>query len=400
MKKLFALFTIVALTALFTPIVGDPLSALGLVTVAGAVSYLAIGNAKNLAFDGVIPATQAMGVFTDSIFAWFQEDIPVKGFLRSFFPSRFNQSKLISLAVRRGTEYMAADVFRYSDGNRNKFSKASLKTFLPPYFHEYLDMSDHHLYDNMIMAIASGNANQAMALVQEMANDFTELRKKIERKAEFMCAQVLQTGVVTLASGDDIDFKRKAASIVAYSSGIDFSIGTVDPSEVIKAGCEFIRTQGKSAQSTFNLIMGDSVLPALINNTLIKGRNDIRQYTLDKIQSPFMATTGAAFHGELSCGAYVVRLWTYPENYESSAGVFANYIDTKKIILLPSETIGSLEYALVPQLPLEGRLPQTGEYLVQEEIKTIEALHRMHIKSTCVPIPIHVDKIWTATVLS
>ncbi len=400
MKKIFSILTILALTAVLYPAIGDPLVSLGIVSLVGFAGYKAIGNTSNLAFNTLIPAIQAMGVFTDSIIAHYQEDIPVKGFLRSFFPSHFNQSKYISLAVRRGTEFIASDVYRYSDGNRNTFSKASLKEYMPPFFHEYMDMSNHALYDNMIMAVMSGNAGVARALVESMAKDFIELRKKIERRAELMCAQVLQTGIVTLDSGEDIDFKRKAASKVAYSSGINFADGANDPSEIIKVGCEFIRTQGKADAATFNLIMGDSVLPALLNNTIIKGRNDIKSYTLDKIQSPFLSTNGAAFHGELTCGAYTVRLWTYPENYESSLGTFTNYIDTKKIILLPSDTVGTLEYALVPQLLLDGRIPQTGEYLIQEEIKEIEALHRLNIKSTVVPVPVKVDQIWTATVLS
>lgn len=400
MKKIFSILTILALTAVLYPAIGDSLVSLGIVSLVGFVGYLALRKTNNLAFNTIIPAIQAMAVFTEAVIAHYQEDIPVKGFLRSFFPSNFNQSYLVSLAVRRGTEYVASDVHRYSDGNRNTFSKASLKSFKPPFFHEYMNMSDHDLYDNMIMAISNNNAGVARQLVEEMAKDFIELRKKMERKAELMCAQVLQTGILTLNAQTDIDFKRKAASKVAYSSGINFADAAVDPAEVIKVGCEFIRTVGKADASVFNLILGDSVLPALLNNTIIKGRNGINAFSLDKVQSPFLSTTGAAAHGYIVCGAYTVNLWTYPENYESSAGVFTNYIDTKKIILLPSNTVGTLEYALVPQLPLDGRIPQTGEYLIQEEVKEIEAFHGMHIKSAVVPVPVKIDQIWTATVLS
>lgn len=388
------------MAALAAPLVeNDIQTALFGVVGIGAVSALAISDKKGFAFS-LIPVSEAMAIFTNTFVKYYREFPEVKSFLRSFFPSNFSKSKYISIGVRRGTELMAVDVRRYSDGNRNTFDKATLKTFQPPFYHEYLDISAHHLYDNMIEMLANGSMDVAANLAREMALDFVELRKKIERRHEYMCAQVLLTGVVTMTNGDDVDFKRKAASIVAYSAPIDFSVGTVDPSAVIKAGCEFIRTNGKTDAAMFDLILGELAMSALINNTIIKDRNDIRNYALDQINAPFMNTNGAAFHGELTCGSYKVRLWTYPQTYETTPGTSVNYIDSKKIILLPNEPIGSSEFALVPQLPRDGRLPQTGPYLIQEEIEYIQAYHRMHIKSTVLPIPVAIDKIWTATVLS
>ncbi len=406
MKNLFklALFAILAtagcmVSASFVaPILEFPIApvALGIGTMAIVASF----GMPNLALFEVIPGIQSMKLFTQKLVAVYQEDIPVKGFLRSFFKSEFSMTKFVSIAVRRGTELVASDVLRYSDGNRNKFTKASLKTFLPPYFHEFLDASDHHLYDAMITAISNNDLTFFAQMTKEMAKDFVELRKKIERAVELQCAQIFQTGIITLKSGDNIDFKRKAASIVGYSLPNDFSVDTVDPSEVIKEGCEFLRQTGKAQGSIFNLILGDEVISSLVNNAIIKGRNDLKNINLDQIYTPEMMPEGMALHGELTCGSYKVRLWTYPETYESTPGTSVNYIDSKKIILLPLKPDFTLAYAAVPQLIKEGRIPQTGEYLIQEEFKDIEGIHRLHIKSAPIAIPTAIDQIWTATVLS
>lgn len=366
----------------------------------GAMAVIASFGMPKLAIFEVIPGIQSMKLFTQKLVAVYREQTPVKGFLRSFFKSEFSMTKFVSIAVRRNTELVASDVLRYSDGNRNKFTKASLKTFLPPYFHEFLDASDHHLYDAMITAISNNDLTFFAQMTREMANDFVELRKKIERAVELQCAQIFQTGVITLKSGDNIDFKRKAASIVGYSAPNNFADDTVDPSAVILEGCNFLRETGKANGAIFNLILGESVIGALLNNAIIKSRNDIKNMNLDQIYSPEMMPEGMALHGELSCGSYKVRLWTYPETYETSPGVSVNYIDSKQIILLPLKPDFTLAYAAVPQLIKDGRIPQTGEYLIQEEFKDVEGIHRLHIKSASLPIPTAVDQIWNAQVLA
>lgn len=398
---LFGIMAIVGIAT--TSAVIAPMIDFEIGSVAIAISSMALIyglSAPKVAMFDVIPGVQAAQLFTQKLIALFRDETPVKGFLRSMFKSEFSPTKFVSIGVKRGTELVAADVHRYSDGNRNKSTISSLKTFLPPYFHEFLDASDHELYDAMVTAIATGDLTFFSQMTREMALDFVELRKKIERAIELQCAQVLQTGVITLTSGDDIDFKRKSASIVAYNSSNDFSDNAVDPSEVLLEGCEFLRTKGKASGAIFDAILGDEVLMALLNNTKFQAKNDLKKIDLDTIFPPNMMPEGMAAHGVMSVGSYKVRLWTYPETYETTPGTSVKYIDTKKLILLPQNPNFKLAYAAVPQLIMNGRIPQVGEYLIQEEFKEIEGIHRLHIKCAPIPIPVAVDQIWTATILT
>lgn len=397
MKHFLYLTLIAIITAPLTGLdfMGSLMLAGGIGVIGGALSTQFVGTAL------AIPVIQATGLFTNSLIAKYSDFVPVKQFLGSFFPSNFSRTKYISIQVRRGVKLMATDVLRYSDGNRNTFSKASEKTFYPPFYHEWISMSDHDLYDNMIIALSNGNTDLAQNLRNEMAADLNELQRKIERSVEYQAAQVLQLGTITLDDGTVIDFKRKATSIVSYSAGIDFSIGTVDPSEVIKTGCTFIRNIGKSQSSTFNCILGSTALMQLKNNTIIKATSDIKFYKLNEIVAPQMSSNGASYHGTLSCGEFIVNLWTYPEAYETSPGTSVDYINAKKIIVLPQETIGSTEFALVPQLPRDnGTIAQTGEFFIHDEIDNARQSQKMHIKAAPIVVPIAIDKIWTATVLN
>ena len=394
MKSLFALILTVICVA---PFAGEH-------TVEATLGLLGLGAlAYQFAPSGVlfnIPVQDARGIFTKGLISVYKEQTSVMSFLRSFFKPVESMTKEISIAVRRGTEKVATDVVRYSDGNRNTFDKSSEKIFVPPLYHEYLTANDHRLYDQVITALSQGNTTFFAEMTAELAEDLMELQKKIERAVELQCAQILQTGIITLNSDTDIDFKRKAASIVAYNAANDFSVGTVDPSAVIEAGCIFIRQKGKSQGGTFNAILGGEALTELLDNPIIRGRGDVKDYDLMSIREPQRNAVGATLHGQLSCGSYKVNLWTYPEYYDNASGVSTPYIDPKKVIVLPESPEFKLAYAAVPQLIENGTIPQKGAYLVQEFMDRKKTAHEVHIKSAPVAIPVAIDQIYTVTVLN
>ena len=256
------------------------------------------------------------------------------------------------------------------------------------------------MYDVAFGALASGNTTYFSQLVKESADDLMELQNKIERAIELQCAQVFDTGIIELNAGTNIDFKRKAASLVAYAVGNDFSVGTVSPYSVIEDGCKFIRNTGRYSGGVFNAILGSQAMSAFLDNTKVKERSDIRNYSLDQLKVPQANAVGGHFHGEVTCGSFKVRLWTYPEIYDSS-GTATPYIDDKKVIILPEVTKFTLAYAAVPQLLEEnGTIPQKGKYLIQDFKDYKKSVHEMHIKSAPVAIPTAVDQIYTVQVLS
>jgi hypothetical protein len=348
-------------------------------------------------FNMAIPIEDAQGVFTKKLVAVYKEMPVVKSFLRSLFRTSVSMTKEISVAVQRGSETVAVDVFRYSDGNRNSFDKSTERVIVPPFYHEWMSVSEHRLYDQVITALSEGNVTFFAQMTQEMAEQLVALQNKIERATELQCAQVMQTGIVSMASGESIDFKRKAASIVAYNAANDFSISTVDPRKVLAAGAVFIRTKGKSQGQYMNAILGATALSDLLNNPKIQGSSDLRDINLGTLSIGMQQATGAVPVGELSCGTWKVRLWSYPEFYDVN-GVSTPYIDDKKVVMFPDNPNFVMAYAAVPQLIKNGSIPQKGEYLVQEFLDDKRASHEVHIKSAVVAVPVAIDQLYTVTV--
>lgn len=393
MKKLNLIFGLLIAVAIVAPFVST------LPMLVGGALLLVAGSA--LAPKGValmaIPIQDARSLFTKTLVAVYKEKISVMSFGRSFFKPVESMSKEISIEVRRGSEKYAVDVNRQSDGNYNKFSITSEKIFIPPYFYEYMVANDHRLYD---VAIATQNVPNFAALTAELADDLNELKKKIERTYEKLCWEVLELGTATVNAGTSIDFKRKAASKVAYVAGNQFSNGANDPFAILQAGCNFLRKTGKAQGVVFNAIMGDTALSDFLNNTIVKGRADIWNFALDRIVMPQQNMVGASFHGEVSCGAYRVRIWTYSEYYDE-AGVSTPYMNPKKVIILPENPDFILSFAAVPQLlGPNGEVAQKGAYLIGENIDYKKTAHEVYIKSAGVPIPVAVDQIYTVQVVS
>lgn len=370
-------------------------------TVPTAFGMSLVGAYIMPAFQGValmaISTEDARGIYTKAFAKVYKEKVSATNFLTSFFPSNENMTKYISIEVRRATEKVAADVIRGTRGNRNKVTRSTEKVFLPPHYWEYFNVNELAIYDQVIGS-GTDNARLFAQLVNEAADELLELQKKIERAYELQASQVLLTGIVTLVSGDNIDFKRKSASMVDYTS-TPWTTGTVNPIDHLKTGCDFIRQQGKAQGQYFNCIMGADAYEAFVGNTIIKARADIRNFSFDNLMTGQKTSQGGVPHGVVDVGSYKVRIWTYPEFYDLN-GTSTPYIDDNAVVLLPDNPNFSLEFAAVPQLlDSNGSAPQKGAYLIDEYIDERAANHEQHIKSAGVCIPTAIDQVWTADVV-
>jgi hypothetical protein len=350
---------------------------------------------------GAISTTDARALFTKAVVDVYKEMPQTTSFLRSLFPSKEYSTKELSIEVQRGTEKIAVDVERGTEGNRNSFSRSTEKVFVPPYYKEYFDATQIDLYDRLFgsEAIDSGVFAQ---FVQNIAENNMQLKEKIERSYELQCSQVLQTGIVTLNSGINIDFKRKAASLVNLGSinsnryWNDQTNSTVF--DDVTTACDFLRQVGKSQGGTINAIFGSKALTALLNNTKFKESADIRNYKLADITSPMRNATGATLHGSFSAGAYDVMIWSYPEFYDNSSNVSTPYIDPRVIIFLPESPRFRMGFAAVPQLL--NQAPKRGAFLFRDYIDERSEAHIFEVKSAGLAIPVAVDQIYTLQVLA
>jgi len=348
-----------------------------------------------------ISTTDARALFTKMLIDVYQERIRPTAFLRSFFPTVTAPTKEISIEVERMGEKVAVDVVRGTEGNRNTFSKSTEKIFIPPIYREYFDATQLDLYDRVLGSQGNAQVPLFTALLQSVADRMSLLQDKIERAYEIQAAQVLETGKVLLQSATDIDFKRKAASMVDKGAGAYWATGTVDPFADLAAGADFLRKVGRSPDALYNVIIGSTALADLLTNTKFLARQNLFNMALDSVQGPARGAAGMTFNGTVTGGAYKFQLWGYPQFYDDANGVSQPYWNPKKIAIVPLNPRFKLAFAAVPQLIGEpGQMPVQGAYKVGEFIDQRKAVHDFDIQSAGVAIPIAVDTIYTLQVVA
>lgn len=341
-----------------------------------------------------IATTDAQGLYTKKIVDVYKERIMPTNFLRSFFSVETTTTKEVSIEVQRGDEYVAVDVVRGTDGNRNQWTKSTEKLFVPPYFREYFDLTQLQLYDRLFGATQIDDAIFAQ-LINDTADKVQQQQEKIERAIELNCAQVFLDGIVQLKAGINIDYKRKADSLVDLGAGQYFA-NNIDPFKKFEAGCQFIRKSGKSPAAVFNAIVGTDALADLMANTQFLARQNLFHMALDQVQGPQRNAAGANFHGIITAGSYKVQLWSYEQYYKDPVtGILTQYWDPKKVAIVPLNPRFKLTFAAVPQLLKPGQPVRTGAYIISEYTDEKAKTHEIHVESAPLPIPVAVDQIYT-----
>lgn len=352
---------------------------------------------------GVISTTQARGIFTSTLIDVFKEKTMPTSFLRSFFGIKESATKYVNIEVMRGTEKVAVDVMRGTEGNRNSFGKSTETVILPPYYREYFDATELELYDRLFGQTNEIDSTVFAQLMDSVAEKLSMLQAKIERAYEKQCSDVLTSGVLTLSDGTSIDFKRKAASILDLSTINSNRYWTDNTNskaiEDLETGCKFLREKGKSQGATVNAIFGSKALSALLDNTKVKSRADIRNFNLDNISAPQRNSVGASLHGQLSAGAYNLNIWSYPEVYETN-GSTVPYIADEKVILVPETPKFTLGFAAVPRLLSNAGAVTRGAYVIGDFVDERNSAHIFDVKSAGVAVPVAVDQIYTLKVVA
>lgn len=346
---------------------------------------------------------------TKRIIASFSDEMPVKTGLSAFFPSETTIEKQVGIEVERNRQLVAVDVQRCTDANRNTFTTHAEKLFVPPFYNESWDFTSCQRYDVTFGQRTNPSSSDAINMIREATRRMNTLRAKIERAVELQRAQALQTGIVTLKNGDNIDYKRKAASISVLGAGARWNEGTGLPLDNLATGCNFLREEGLSSGATVNAIMGRDAFAAFMNNDQVKERADFRRISRLEIGMPqFDNTSGLVFHGQVATADYAINLWTYNEFYELANGSKARYIDEKNVILIPEDFRGATAYAGIPAIVRdvdnaefpEYITPIEAEYYINNWLDKSKKAHWFEIASAPLAIPVSIDRLYTIQVLA
>lgn len=348
-----------------------------------------------------ISVTDALGLFTNDIVAKYSDHQKPKSFGRSYFTEVTTNSKLASFVSERGLNLIATDVARGSTGNLNVFDKSTQNIVFPPYFNELINLVELDSYD---MLFTSGvNAKVVWGMfMDEVAKRMNFIMDKIDRRYELQCWQLFNTGIVILNNGNNIQYGRKAGSLVNPGATNYWADSGIDPIKTtLQRGSTWLNETGKMVGNTIDVIFSKGSWNAWTSNTLV-GDNDLKfNNNLTVLANKAVRdSTGKTFLGSTTYGAFNYNFFTYSDFYQDEAGTVFNYLDEKKVIMVPEMSMNTLTYTAVPQKIMPGTLPTSGKFKVYSYEDVARDAEFMGVKSAGIPTLVAVDQVYTEQVVA
>lgn len=348
---------------------------------------------------------------TSKVVGAFEEMIPVRAGFSGWFPEETTPSLEVDVEVQRDNDLIAVDVMRFTEGNKNKFSRATEHKYVPPFFKEDYDFQRDQIYMNTVALGVMNNPQINQVIAQNALKNVTKNRAKIERAIRKQQADVLQTGIVSLVNGDNIDYRRKAASMVNVDTAGDYwSVAdTATPLDDLQDGMRFLRDVGNSNGSVVNVVMRSEALNAFLATTQVKDQADIRRVDRVNIAMPqFSEATGFAFHGQVAAGDFIVNLWTYNEKYTDASGTTQYYLASNLVVMMPDDFQGKTVFgglATFNETTVGGatvKVPGVVEanYLIRSYNDERTLSSTIELTSAPLVIPFTIDKLYTMQVLA
>jgi len=284
----------------------------------------------------------AIDLFSSAVLNRVVQDLKVSApslfFLNTFFPEiSVSDQEEIFFDVLTGKPRLAPFVSPFVEGQVVRHLGYETKSFKPAY------VKDKRVFeDGRPVRRAPGEPISApldaMARRQRLiAQDTVDQIAMIQRRMEWMAAQVLLTGQVTV-SGEKypttvVNFGRDAALTVTLTGTALWSDAASTPLSDLETFSGYIRT--KSGANAVDVVMAQNVY------TAFRGKADVAKLVdqsagLDSRTSlnlgPDMSRDGATYKGQI--GDF--RLWVYTETYTDESGSSVKFLPDNYLVMASS----------------------------------------------------------------
>ena len=292
--------------------------------------------------------------FIKTVLKKFTEDerMNKRGFFTTFFkttPEDYTDGEYVEIDIERTGDYIAPALKDARTGSvvvdEDIFTE---KRFKPPYSALSTPVP---LID--LLQRQPGESDTAEVrgqwfgrLVNKLTKSLGKFHRMFKEQIELQCAQILQTGVVTLkdAAGNDVytlDYKAKATHLVTNTNSWDAA--GADPLGDLESICDAVNDDGKATPSI--AIFGAEAWQNFITNSDVKDMVRRDGMNLGAL-NPGLLNKGGRYMGYIDVGSYRLELWVYNDSYKRMDGsTVYKFLDTKKVII--TTALEDLDFRIV-----------------------------------------------------
>lgn len=273
---------------------------------------------------------------TRTMLAALQQMKPATTFLLdTFFPLEVvhtTENIDIDIVDKTGRK-MAPFVSPRMEGKVIKKNGFKTRSYKAPYIKEktITTASDFLLREAGTTIYAPGDS-MANRAARELGKDLADLRDLIIRRMEWMAAQLLEDGSVTITGDgidDEIDFQMKATHKVTLSGAALWTASTSDPFKDLEDASELVGQD--SGLYPTDAVLGKDAAAAFRSNPKVLAYLDNLNITFGQL-APKQLGGGVQFLMHLnSCN---MDLWTYAESYwDEDTAALKPFVPAKKIFI-------------------------------------------------------------------
>lgn len=333
----------------------------------------------------------------------------VNGLFTSLATVKTTSAKTVGIEVQRGYEKVSLDIIRGASANRNESAKSSQKFFEPPYHAEEIDFTTLDGYDRMFGMGAEIDINTLDRFTEQAATETEMMINKIKRAKELQGSQVFDTGIITLNSNTNIDYKRTALSkpdIGAADAQKYWGGASADIVNDLDTGARYIRNVGKSGAYEFTVVLGYDLWDEFRKDANVKEFLNFRHSDVIEMTRNRPPQNGATPKCIFGPGSFTYNIWVTEDSYDNSSNVSTQYWDSKKACMYPNDVRITLDHAGVPTLYKlngfannggiqNGVFFQEGEYIIDDYTPVTGDAHILRVRSAPLYKLISVDRIYS-----
>ena len=210
----------------------------------------------------------------------------------------------------------SVDVQLGTGGRRADFNSYDVEEFTVPEYNNYGTITEEDMFK---VQFGETEYTTKAAKIANLINKHQTIISGWQRYSEEkQAADGLFNGKIVLANGREIKFNKKDSHSIKADA---WDVADNNPLDVLSAACQTAFDDGKIGVSTFNLILENKGLAALLGNEKFrKSCNKEQGISRTDINMPVEKTPGAMFHGQFSAGSYKLNVWTYNAKYKIPKG--------------------------------------------------------------------------------
>lgn len=234
-------------------------------------------------------------------------------------------------------------------------------------------------------------AQRAARLIQE---DMTDLRRRIDARLEWMCAQVMINNACTMQTYVDAETEGEEQDVQFYSGTSEhthpintkWNVSNGDVFKDVKAMCRKLAKRGLPAA---DLLLGTDTADALVNIEDVRQLlNKTSGIITGQIEEELTRYNGVAFMGTMNFGGFRLNVFSVDESYLDETGTEQAYIPAKSAIVT-APRCGRLMFGAVTQIDFGSDVPTThaGETVPKVSVDQENDIRKLRLESRPLAAP-------------